>query len=240
MTITHLELNTILKMKFHPILFSTEMVSAILDNRKAMTRRTTGLDFVNENPIDYQFNGFLNYEDEKSRMQAYFQEIGTLHCDRVKFPYGKVGDVLWVMLDHAADLLEGAKERTQFVYKASVHSDFIQYSKERYGYKWKPAIHMPKAACRIFLEITNIRVERLNDISEKDAIAEGVRRFYSTLFDEMRYKDYLDFESNWRSPVSSFESLWLSINGKGSWELNPWVWVIEFKRIEKPSNFLQS
>lgn len=88
-----------------------------------------------------------------------------------------------------------------------------------------------------FLEITNIRVERLNDISEEDAIKEGVIKIFNSLFNEWRFKDYANIKSDWRSAVSSFQSLWASINGIGSWDKNPYVWVIEFKQVEKPLNF---
>lgn len=124
---------------------------------------------------------------------------------------------------------------------------------------------MPKEAARIFLKVTNVRVERLQDISEDDAIAEGIDRFENTLFNETRYKDYTDgkrrdkefnqypetakqigyshFGGNpwpdWRDPISSFQTLWQSINAKKHpWDSNPWVWVYEFERIEKPENFL--
>ena len=202
---------------------------------------------VNDNPDAYTYERTLNYFNNKneSGVEYFFKDSeGSLWGQRC--PYGQVGDVLWVresclwvMLDHAHDLLEGAKDRTQWVYKASVHSDFIKYAKERYGYKWKPSIHMPKDACRIFLEITNIRVERLNDIKILDALREGMI--------SMEYKGYPSWTHNiekypngFSTPIGCFSHLWNSINGPETWEVNPWVWVIEFKRIEKPSNFFQS
>jgi hypothetical protein len=91
---------------------------------------------------------------------------------------------------------------------------------------WKPSIHMPKAACRIFLEITNIRVERLKDISEEDAVKEGVEVV------KTGYKDYIT-EGSISDAYWSFYSLWYKINGRESWSSNPYVWVIEFKQIVK-------
>ena len=123
---------------------------------------------------------------------------------------------------------------------------------------------MPKEAARIFLKVTNVRCERLQDISEEDAIAEGIDRFENSLFNETRYRDYTDGKRrdkdfnrypeiakqvgyshyggnpwpDWCDPITSFQSLWQSINAKKHpWKFNPWVWVYEFERIEKPENF---
>ncbi len=98
--------------------------------------------------------------------------------------------------------------------------------------KWKPSIHMPRWASRITLEVTGVRVERLQDISEEDAIAEGVEVLWRG------YDDAQDFYRNYHTggylftAKASYRTLWESINGPGSWERNDWVWVIEFKRIE--------
>ena len=86
---------------------------------------------------------------------------------------------------------------------------------------WRPAIHMPRAASRITLEITGVRVERLQDISEADAIAEGVRNSLHI--------------PGGRFANENFAHLWWAINGDGSWEANPWVWAVEFKRLEQPA-----
>jgi hypothetical protein len=108
---------------------------------------------------------------------------------------------------------------------------------------WKPSIFMPKIACRIFLEVTNVRVERLNDISESDAIAEGIyakpgsvsgTRWYTKFISKTEARLEGLFTE---SAKECFKSLWESINGKESWEANPWVWVYDFKRVEKPENF---
>lgn len=107
---------------------------------------------------------------------------------------------------------------------------------------WRPSIHMPRWASRISLEITGIRVERLQDISEEDAIDEGLKAITKDgklikygIPDRDGYPGADDFGWNWgdwdKSPVLAYKRLWQSINGKGSWDLNPFVWVIEFKRI---------
>jgi len=101
--------------------------------------------------------------------------------------------------------------------------------------RWTPSIHMPRWASRITLEITSVRVERLQDISEADAIAEGIERL--DYQGQTSWRDY-SLNDEWAaispmldSPIASYKTLWESLNGKGSWDLNPWVWVIEFKKV---------
>jgi len=192
-------------MKERPILFSGPMVRAILGGRKTQTRRVvkpqpinlTGPDF--DGPVDRSFA-----------------------C-----PYGQPGDRLWVRethlsvsRDHAHDLLEGNKVGSQLVYKTSFHDDWIKYAKEKYGYKWKPSIHMPFEACRLFLQITNIRIERLQDIGDADAANEGCIYGRGASVDPAVGNNI-------------FINLWQSVYGEESWNANPWVWVIEFKQITK-------
>ena len=106
--------------------------------------------------------------------------------------------------------------------------------------KWKPSIFMPFEAARIFLKVTNVRVERLHNISEQDAISEGID--ISLSFRGMPgtfYLNYLENKFNFSSPGLSFSSLWISINGKDSWKENPFVWVYDFERCELPKDLLQ-
>ncbi|HEY9363866.1 MAG TPA: hypothetical protein VIQ00_11425, partial [Chitinophagaceae bacterium] len=142
----------------------------------------------------------------------------------VKCPYGKIGDVLWVRETSRINYEEynipgGISFKKIIEYKAD-------YKNDTSIRKWKPSIFMPKAACRIFLEITDIKVERLQDISGEDAINEGVK-----------------VTSMWPLCIGdayrAFKSLWQKINGKNSWEVNLFVWVISFRKINKPKNFNQ-
>ncbi len=204
-------------MKQRPILFSTEMVQAILAGRKTQTRRV-----VKPQPIEglEHVSGDLFFDKHTS---------GILPKS-FKCPYGKKGDVLWV--------------REAFCY-----NDDDGYSSE-FSYKadhptakgWKPSIHMPKDAARIWLRIKDVRVERLNEISEQDAEAEGIEQFTK---DGVGFKYGLDgwhwslhtgapFMCNNRR--MAFYTLWCLINGEQSWRANPWVWVVEFERIEKPQS----
>jgi hypothetical protein len=137
-----------------------------------------------------------------------------------KCPYGKIGDVLWVR--ETWFKMDG-----QFIYKADV-----KYPK---SLKWKPSIFMPREACRLRIEITDIRVERLHDISQEDAIKEGIECIEKApVGDGNLYRYYLGRNIDGvrfgvLNPIESFKSLWQSIND--NWDKNPFVWVIEFKKI---------
>ena len=145
--------------------------------------------------------------------------------DTWKCPYGTIGDRLWVREAFAC--------RFGIIPDRYIEKYFYRADGEHEGkLKWKPSIHMPRSASRITLEITKIRVERLNEISEDDAKNEGVLYYGDESGDYKNY-EYDDKEGDdWgvKTAKESFQTLWESINGKGSWEANPWVWVIEFKR----------
>ncbi len=230
-------------MKERPIIFSTPMVQAILEGRKTQTRRV-----IKPQPVvgedKWEWGGTRPKALRKTGAITTYG-IGVLPSDdgsmfQYSCPYGKPGDLLWVrethawvMYDHAHDLLEGARDRNRYVYKASMHEGWMEYAKEKYGYKWKPSIHMPEEAARIWLKVVDVRVELLKDISEDDAIAEGVEKIadYGTTSYRLYTKPdsaYSDIDAVW-----SFTSLWESIHGKDSWKSNPWVWVIEFEVVSK-------
>lgn len=146
---------------------------------------------------------------------------------KIKNRYGQKGDIFWVRETFCKSLdVPG-----EYYYKASNPEVCTE---DCDGSPWKPSIHMPKDAARIWLKRTGTRIERLGDISEEDAIAEGIHREWDGT--AYWYKNYLDtFPSNFKGvPKRSFQSLWNSINGPESWDANPWVWVLEFERIEKP------
>lgn len=223
-------------MKFIPILFSTAMVEAILLGRKTMTRRV--LKPQPSEKIKWDTFGFSALTPAGHiEGRGEFQEGYGSKFFKCKF--GQPGDVLWVRESWCLRTPYGPEEY-YFGYKIDTGLKIKASSKFDFESPdiWKPSIHMPKEACRIFLQITNIRVERLQDINSGDAISEGIEFNWSSLFSEYRYKDYMNVKSDWRSPISSFQSLWASINGLDSWEANPWVWVIEFEKLEgKPDGF---
>ena len=153
-------------------------------------------------------------------------------------PYGTVGAVLWVR-----EMLYYDDHTPCWGYQAGNDEVDCDYTSilARTDKVAIPSIHMPYAACRIWLEITDVRVERLLDMTEDDAIAEGVEPILVTNLtnpnDTVRYKCYQprQYSKDWFYKArESFMSLWKSINGNGSWQENPWVWVVEFKRVNKP------
>lgn len=192
-------------MKYTPILFSTEMVKAILEGRKTQTRR-----IVKPQPIIDEDSGRVFTGHMPAKRSPFDIHNWKEPYAEVLSPYGQPGDVLWVR----ETVNKG--QNGQFHYKANELGPLNEV-------KWTPSIHMPKEACRLFLKVKDIRVERLQEISEEDAIAEGVR-----LYDSKKW-----FKHN-----HIFEELWQNLCGVESWEANPWVWVIEFEPCEIPENFL--
>lgn len=197
-----------------PIIFSTLMVQAILSRTKTQTRRIikpqpddSGLWNDDKYPrgLDSLLTGWNGVTDD------------TAESKEFKCPYGKVSDILWVRETFLI------LPPNMVFYKADIENKATG--------KWKPSIFMPKIACRIRLKITNIRVEKLQDISEEDAIAEGiiaVQRPGGFGFGLKKEWDY-KFPLHERTPIDAYRMLWDKINGKHSWDTNPWVWVIEFK-----------
>lgn len=208
-------------MRERPILFSTPMVQAILKLIKKMTRRTQGLDKINESPDDWFFHGL--YGDDPDRLIAIFEHKETSEVVKIKCPYGKPGDILWVRETWCED------KNNEYVYRANygtTEDDSFPPSM----FKWRPSIFMPREACRIKLKITNIKVERLQDISEEDAKAEGVSDPYDYQNPEYYEQPHMrGLEIN----KSAFAGLWDSLNVKRGygWDTNPWVWVIEFEKL---------
>lgn len=216
--------------KERPILFSAPMVLAILDGRKTQTRRIAKVtsDGCKEGFIT-PLAGFV-----PRSIENHFS-----YC-----PYGKPGDRLWVRETFAPDF-----EHNRYFYRADCDDDgtvphLINGSGLGGGVgnaqinKWKPSINMPRAASRILLEVTNVRVERLQDISHSDAVSEGIYSEYHRWtdpeypLDDIAYRPSKNSKYRYSDARQAYEDLWESISGPGSWDLNPWVWVVEFKVLE--------
>ena len=216
--------------KERPILFTGDMVRALLDGSKTQTRRAVSgsgaamLEFLAETTDD------LAQEHESGGLRVWCDDYPEEGSDLLKYRYGQPGDRLWVRETHYI-----VDEGSQYFYRATGGYSQHKEIDEAHGNAplvwagpWKPSIFMPRRASRMTLEITSVRVERLQDISEADAIAEGIER---TAHGFWRLYGKPEVNGSY-SPVASYRSLWESINGPGSWALNPWVWVIEFKRIK--------
>lgn len=186
-------------MKERPILFSGPMVNAIREGRKTQTRR-----IVRESPMD--ICTFLGANRRPTGEYGLCLESERVITKHVRCPYGKPGDRLWVRETHSVQPCNCCVR-----YKAD--DDLLDA-----GEKWQPSIFMYRKDSRITLEITNVRVERLHDLSESGAEAEGVSSTFAGSF-EIPARD-------------AFQSLWQKINGKKCpWASNPWVWVVEFRKI---------
>lgn len=197
-------------MKERPILFSAPMVRAILDGSKTQTRRV----YKNRKHPD------TGRDLAASELVREAQHVVDRIC-----PYGQAGDRLWVketwfevgaidpgLIVYRADYPEGVSAEYQTVPLAT-------------EIKWKSSLFMRRTASRVLLEIVGVRVERLQDISQADARAEGAPPSHYSFDVVSRQTGYADFPRSW------YAQLWDQINGAGSWNRNPWVWVVEFRRI---------
>lgn len=215
-------------MKERPILFSGPMVRAILEGRKTQTRRLIKL----PKPLEPDDMEFIRMQDGYPEgVRAVFESWDD--CCSFKLPYGQTGDRLWVK-ETFFEISRADRSRPIF---AAVDRDFIYRANYDYrkdsnsvigGENWKPSIFMPRRASRINLQITGIRVERLQDISEEDAKAEGVQIPF------VNFPQPADSKFKVGDPLGSYKDhykcLWGIINGPDSWAQNPWVWVIEFPK----------
>lgn len=217
-------------MRERPILFSAPMVRAILEGRKTQTRRvavkTSQPDVVF--PCDFDAEEcMLEIENTRSGQRSW-----------TPCPYGQPGDRLWVRetWQHSNFPLGPYDESCAVFYRADYmddpHGPDGEKSPEGKYRTWRPSIHMPRKAARLLLEVTGVRVERLQDISARDAIAEGIRRIGDGF--ERFHPDPADTEHAGitRDPVLAYRGVWEQINSTGSWDVNPWVWVIEFRRAQ--------
>nr|WP_279288381.1 hypothetical protein [Klebsiella pneumoniae] len=209
------------------MIFNAEMVRALLDGRKTQTRR----------PIIWKQTRFTEIGEREDGSKWPWSEDAEHACDFWHpCPFGAVGDRIWVR--EAFRVHSRATDVATLVYKASERNSWTEQTrrvpvavcnKPATPEKWTPSLHMPRWASRILLEITDVRVERLNAINEHDAQAEGVAK--------LRGGFWKHYQPGWTqhqlSARGSFVTLWKSIYGDESWNSNPWVWVIKFKRIEE-------
>ncbi|MEL0577025.1 hypothetical protein AACK17_00540 [Pectobacterium punjabense] len=221
-------------MKERGIIFNGDMVRAILDGRKTQTRRALRIQPAECNHTHWPEHPNSEWKQDDKGWSCAICGNGVSLTERdvkgITCPFGKLGDQLWVRetsgLQVRRDALGGTGEFR--VYRAS-NPNAIRFTAngKNYPIKWVPSIHMPRHASRITLEITDVRVERLNDIGEQDAIEEGLERYND---DGIVY--YGPYNHGDCRPEIAFSDLWKSIYGAESWDANPWCWVITFRRIE--------
>lgn len=242
-------------MKERPIIFSAPMARAIMEGRKTMTRRQIKTITVESAAVGRHRVKLTEADHSGNDMRADFEE-GMFAC-----PYGQIGDRLWVREAFMAvgyggfgQTIDSGYERFETIgieFAAGgdpVTFDFlngtaIDGTPESVDYAmasrmsdsgpegYRPSIHMPRWASRIALEVTGVRVERLQDITNSDATAEGCQAIAGA-----KWQTFAEADAG--SPMhdhtarDAFAGLWDAINGEGSWAANPWVWVVEFKRVE--------
>jgi len=223
-----------LKTKERPILFSAEMVRAILEGRKTQTRRiatkdesTTKIYWAKNAPVfPPAWRG-----KKADPYTGWVKQCGSPLDIPIKCPYGDPGDRLWVRETWIKCLnVNTFKDNGNCVFRADSKDKrgdiWHSIASDPNGVKWKPSIHMPRWASRINLEVTKVRVQRLQDISEPDALAEGIKS--TAIVNEARD----DYTGQYAS--EHYQELWDSMNEKRGygWDKNPWVWVVEFKVLK--------
>ncbi|HEJ0126194.1 TPA: morphogenetic protein [Klebsiella aerogenes] len=212
-------------MKERGMIFNSEMVRAILDGRKTQTRRIVkGADGAVKFCKEWDINGEEIFVVLGEKYHTGMNPVlGAISC-----PFGAVGERIWVRETFQGPLFDYEQMESYLEDSSKFEKpEFCQYAADgkpapeyydaddnlRHG--WRPSIHMPRWASRILLEITDVRVERLRSMSQDDARAEGVIAASGPM-----------------EAGLAFRELWDSIYGEESWAANPWVWVIEFKRVE--------
>lgn len=212
-----------IKTKFKPILFSVPMIQAILSGQKKQTRR-----IIKNISGECMFCGCTdgdcsNCIEKTGGPCSWVNSDETICSACIDFPTDnakyQIDDILWV------------RETFYIDYKGITHykTDPDQYN---YAGLWKPSIYMPKTVARIFLRVEDVSAEYIQDISDKDAIAEGIEIADFISVATKYYKNYIGGVHLFISPKKSFETLWISINGRQAWDENPLVWTYKFSRLE--------
>lgn len=216
-------------MRERPILFAGPMVRAILSGEKTVTRRVMKPQPTPSNQGGHSWpcpihQTMLHVEQELQNGEGIWGGLADSAC-----PHGAPGDRLWVR-ETFATLSAGQYEPVKPAYgygqevRFAATAPLADCDVGVRGYPWRPSIHMPRWASRILLEITAVRVERVQDISDEQCVAEGIG------VTKLAVGVKLTGPSDESVPRAMFRELWQSINGAESWTANPWVWVVEFKR----------
>lgn len=193
-----------------PILFNAEMVRAILDGRKTVTRRV-----VKPQPEMHMFGDHEALAWLPPALIKGYLAVGVKYTEYLKKPC-RPGDVLWVRETWCEYIADHVIDGVKYAYRADTSAESERFRKEL-GYKWRPSIHMPREAARIFLRVTDVRVERLRHITRDGAIAEGCNAAIPVL----------EFQGLWDSTIKPAD------RDRYGWAANPFCWVISFDKISK-------
>lgn len=241
-------METTTQVKERPILFSTPMVKAIIEGRKTVTRRVITdksaidtLDLIAEKgPIKLIYNDWCEEDPDEGdgihgpEWLAYDEDRDWVYP--LGQGYGKEGDILWVretfyaygywcLLDGKWKFNDATLQYGEYRYMDNPPNEINESRNDGIGWDKRPSIFMPRAACRLKLLIQSKQVERLHDITEEDAIREGVK------FDDDSGFWFAGDVAMAQTAKDCFRLLWTAINGIDSWSDNPWVWRIEFKKL---------
>lgn len=206
-------------MAIKPILFNTEMIRAILDGRKSCTRRI----------LKHDVEAILNSPYHKEHPEVEDEQIISKLC----MPPYQPGDILYVRETWCAlPVNEAGHMRGHSTYYYRADGDLRPSG---WRGKWNPSIHMPKEAARIWLKVTDVRVERLQEITDEQAKREGIQ--YDECPTGFTWKQETDMHNCYTTPIGAMQALWNSTIKKSDidrygWDASPWVWVIEFERCE--------
>ncbi|AWW31873.1 hypothetical protein DN752_17995 [Echinicola strongylocentroti] len=205
-----------------PMLMQTDMVIATLNGSKSETRRLTGLEEYNKTPGKF----WIVKRESETGWQVFKSTLSTqwIFWDNLKCPYGKPGDIIWVREGFSV----WPEKVTRFKTESLCDPDGWKQTMREKGIKWKPSIHMPKSIARIWLMVEDIRMERIQDITEEGAKAEGAE-----------FETWKGIYKTTHSYMNGFLSIWFSIHNDKMWNSNPLVWVIKFRVLStngRPSN----
>jgi hypothetical protein len=220
-------------MKERPILFSAPMIRALLDGRKTQTRRI----------VKPQHASCDRIADQDEDQVLFMSSQGT-HC-QARNPYGVPGDLLWVRENYRLDVAYDNLKPSEVTGRAAVWYEAGGAVGFGVSGRMHPSIHMPRWASRITLAITEVRVERLQEITEADARAEGIvgdsviinchaaggRHQEVTAYRYWPSMQVSEHHEGHDNAIDAYQELWEMINGAGSWDANPWVWAVTFERI---------
>lgn len=220
-------------MKERPIQFSEQRVRALLIGQQTQTRRIM------------KTQAFGPGQDHHEGVHAFDVTANHLHGVKMKLmsdisqhcPYGKPGDILWVRETWRGPIVPEAQmgdfERDPLLFRTPAFCQYradsaeLDHHPEAEQFGWQTAIHMPRWASRINLEITSVRAEKIQDISDDDIMAEGVQT------DTHFLNNFFTMNMNSESPKEAYRKAWQKQYGATSWEVNPWVWVIAFRRADR-------
>ena len=218
-------------MRAHPLLMKGPLVRATLAGLKTQTRRPIKPQ-PDDDIVDVEYDAIAGLWLGNTQED---NDLGYTSSWAARCPMGQAGDRLWVRetwqhYQNSGQRAADFSEHQRFAANCFYRADESNPRTKPLSGKWRPSLLMPRWACRLVLPLVSVRVERVQDITEEDAKAEGVERISAG----PGWECWMGYgpSSSCKTARDSFRSLWISIYGEASWDLNPWVWVAEWEEIE--------